>query len=443
MRKRWLGLLMVITLGLGVITGCGNGITSDKEEIKLIVKCPTLIVNSISNPDIEDSETFLEMAAEAFSKQYEDANVSIDVKVFEYVDETEAITESFDTDSAADVLYEDYFNMTSYIHTGRVVPLDDMITDEIRDDIDDTTWEISSTDGKTYMMPYLSRQNIMIYNKKLMKDCGLDQYISDDTTIQNWTTDQWTEILDTLAEKLPEGVYPMMMYAKNNQGDTNIMSMLHAFGSTIFNDSGEFNFEDEKAVEALSWIQDGVKKGWYPPHAENLEIIDTQELFGNNQLAFYVYNNGAGSLYDNLDDYGFVNFPGNVATSFVTGFEVFDNGDDSKVKVAKDFIKYIYETEDLLEISAGSIPASKSVAEKYADQITMLSDFTANASHVIDFMNGSPNWQGTDTSVRSVFWPNIHKLLLGTMTPQECAKSLDEDCNNALKIGWENSTLHE
>jgi multiple sugar transport system substrate-binding protein len=255
--------------------------------------------------------------------------------------------------------------------------------------------------------------------------------------------EDWSTILDTLAQKLPPNVYPMMMYAKNNQGDTHIMSLIRAFGSGIYDAEGNFDFEDPKALQALAWIKDGVEKGWYPPHAGNLEITDNQELFNNGQLAIYVYNNANALLYDDLDAYGFVNFPGNVATSFVTGFEVFDNQDETKVKVAKDFIKYIYEHEEWLDLSASSIPESKKTAEKYADQITMLSQFSNNSSNVVDFMNSSPNWQGTDTSVRSVFYPHIRDLLMGTVTPEQCAAGLDSDCNRALEIGRERSTLHE
>jgi multiple sugar transport system substrate-binding protein len=276
-----------------------------------------------------------------------------------------------------------------------------------------------------------------------MKDCGLENYVQDSLEIQNWTTDEWTYILDTLAQNLPSGVYPMTIYGKNNQGDTHIMSYIRSFGSTIFDEDGNFNFESDEAVKALTWIQDGVDRGWYAPHPENLEISDCQELFSNNQLVFYIFNNANVALYDNLDDYGFVNFPGNVATSFVTGFEVFDNGNPTKVQAAKDLIKYIYETDEWLELSAGNIPESKKTAEKYADKITMLNEFSNNSPNVVDFMNSSPNWQGNETSVRSVFWPNIHELLLGSVTPEECAKNLDDDCNRALEIGRETSTLHE
>ncbi|MCM1127862.1 MAG: extracellular solute-binding protein [Lachnospiraceae bacterium] len=440
MKRKAIAVTLAFTLLISLFSGCGQ---KAQQEITLVVKVPNLVMNSVSNPDITDSSVFLKQAGDAFAAQYEAAKVTFQVETFDYVDEIQAITGSFDTKDATDILYEGYFNMASYLHTGKVVPLDDIISDELRDDIDDASWAMSMVNGKTYMMPFLSMQNILIYNKELFKECGLEKYLIDTNTIQNWTLEEWTDILDTLASNLPSQTYPMMMYGKNNQGDTHIMSYIRACGSTIFSADGHFDFESEAAVKALEWIQSGVDKGWYPPHPENLEITDCNELFSNGQLAIHIFNNANFTLYNNMDNYGYVNFPGNVATSFVTGFEVFNNGDELKVQAAKDFIKYIYENDEWLELSAGNIPASRKVSEKYQDQITMLDEFTKNAVNVVDFMNNSPNWQGSDTSVRSVFWPNIHELLAKSVTPEECAKELNETCNAALDAGRQNSVLHE
>ncbi|MCM1494149.1 MAG: extracellular solute-binding protein [Muribaculaceae bacterium] len=437
--KKIITAALALALCGGLLTGCGR----EKKEVTLVIKVPSLAMNSVSNPDIVDAAAFLQLAGEAFAAQYERADVSIRVECFSYVDEVAAIAGSFDTEDATDLLYEGYFNMASYLHTGRVVPLDDIISDELRADIDSASWAMSMINGKTYMMPFLSMQNILIYNKELFRSCGLEKYISDAIMIQNWSLEEWTDILDTLAAKLPAQAYPLMMYGKNNQGDTHIMSFIRACGSTIFDAEGHFDLESDAAVRALEWIQSGVDKGWYPPHPENLEISDCNELFSNGQLAIHIFNNANFTLYDNMENYGYVNFPGNVATSFVTGFEVFDNGDALRVQAAKDFVRYIYENDEWLELSAGNIPVSRKVSEKYQDQITMLDEFTGNAVNVVDFMNNSPNWQGDDTSVRSVFWPIIHELLSENITPRECAEQLDKACNAALDAGWENSTLHE
>ena len=440
MKRKLYLMLLTTVLCCSVLTACGK---KTKEDVTLIVKVPALLMNSVSNPDILEASTFLQQAGDDFAKQYEEANVTIQVETFDYVDEIKAITDSFDTEDATDILFEGYFNMASYVHTGRVCPLDDIISDDLRSDIDDASWAMSMAGGKTYMMPFYSMQNILIYNKQHFKSCGLEKYVSDETKIQNWTIEEWTEILNTLAEKLPYRSYPLMMYGKNNQGDTHIMTFMRSYGSTICDEEGNFDFENKETIQALKWIQEGVSRGWYPPHPENLEISDCNELFSNGQLSIYTFNNASLNLYDNFENFGYVNFPGNLATSFVTGFEVFDNGDEAKIKVAKDFLLFIYESEEWRDLSAGNIPTCSSVAEKYKDQIPMLNEFVSNTSNVVDFMNNSPNWQGNDTSVRSVFWPNIHELLSGNITPDECAKMLNETCNAALQTGRENSKPHE
>ncbi len=433
--KRGTVLLSALMLaGLLTLSGCADR-SEAKPEVTLIVKTPTLPINTVGTLNVDTSQEFLDLAGERFAASYDKADVVVRVEVFDYVDENEAIIGAYGTDDAVDVLYEGYFNMAAYVLEGNVVSLDDIISDEIRSDISDAAWARSMKNGKTYMMPFLSMQNIMIYNKKLFKQCGLQEFCADDEEIHNWTLEEWETILDTLAEKLPEGSYAMPMYANNNQGDTHIMSYIRAFGSTIFDSEGNFDFQNPKAVQGLRWIQDGVDRGWYAPHPELLEMADMQQLFEADRLALYIFNNANYQLYDNVkENYGFVNFPGNIATSFITGFEVFDNGDELKVQAAKDFLRFIYEDEELMGVSAGNIPESRRVAEKYADQIIMLPQFSKNADNVIDFMNFSPNWQGSDNSVRSVFWVHIHELLAGRLTPEECAANLDRDCNAAIHV---------
>ena len=62
---------------------------------------------------------------------------------------------------------------------------------------------------------------------------------------------------------------------------------------------------------------------------------------------------------------GVANFPslnGNgYNTSFVTGFEIFDNGDQEKVQAAKDFLRYFMSTEELMNYAQVGIPASRCV----------------------------------------------------------------------------------
>ncbi|MCM1194852.1 MAG: ABC transporter substrate-binding protein [Firmicutes bacterium] len=435
------------------LTGCGNA--SNAKEI--IIKVPnSCTINSLTHPDIKNVKTLLTSASEEYTAQ-SNKNVKISVMEFNSGMEKEAITNTFGTDSAADVLFDGFFNMSSFIHTGNAVPLDDVLPQDAMSDLDSAYTSKGSFNNKMYMLPYTASQNIFIYNKNLLRSCGLDGYFDDGATISDWSIEQWTTILDTLANKLPDGNVPFMMYAKNNQGDTHIMTLLRSYGSELFDADNNFELvNDPKVIDALTWIQQGVKKDWYFPVPYDKTMTDNDSKFNLGELAFYIFNLN-GSLYQKVkddfndnqkfDEYGFVNYPGNNCTLFCEGFEVFDNGDDEKIAIAKDFLRYFYTTDKWLECSAGTIPASRKVMEKYKDDILLLEAFSENAVHAVDFTRNLPNWQGSDDSVRSVFYQEIAKLLHMNdgrfdYTPEQIAASLQEKLNAAITNGRKNSRPH-
>lgn len=441
--KKWRKLLAGILLFAavpGVLAGCAPR-EAEKPQVTLTVKLPPLTVAN-ADTEITDAYDLLIQAGEEFASQYTDADVTVNVIKFAYTEEDDYITGCFDTEDAADVLFEGYFNMAGYIHTGRVVPLDDIITDALRADVDDALWEMSRVDKRTYMLPYYSLQNTLCFNKELFRECGLEEYIGAEGVIQSWTPKEWERILSALAERLPELSYPMLMYAKNDQGDTHIMTLLRSRGSAFFDENGLFHLNTPEGIAALRWIADSYDKGYFPDGCENLEINDCTALFRNGQLAICM-TNSATAVHQDLDTTGFVNFPSvdgaGYNTSFVTGFQVFDNGDAAKLAAAKAFVSYFYGNEVLMDYSQTGLPASKSTAERVREHIFLQEAYTANAVNTVDFTANNPNWRG----VRDVFYLQIHDLLAGTMTPEEAAAAIDSACNAAIEEGWANSKLHE
>lgn len=441
-QKNKISAAVFATLLICTLTGCKKRDALNSKS--LLIKVPTLTIQNSPDRAVSESYQFLEKAADAFTKDYNTVyknKVSIRVSCFPIAEETKYVSESFDTEDAPDVLYEGYFNMATYIHTGRVVPLDDIITQNIRLDIDDSAWAASTVAGRTYMMPYLSLDNVLCYNKKLFKLAGLTRFISDKNIIQTWTMDEWREILETLRANLPKNIYPMMMYARNEQGDTHIMTLLRAFGSDFFDEAGNFNINTQKGVAALKWLLDNYRKGYYPPNAQALEIVENSALFGAGQLAIYLSNSAVVNNFNNID-MGFVNFPcvnGALSTSFITGFEVFDNGDMEKIMLSKAFIKYIYSSARFMDYSSSAIPLSRAVADRYKDRIFMLDEFYKNKKYTWDYTHNNPAWRG----VRSVFYRHIQDLFYERRTPEEVASDIDNDCNAQITLGYAKSTLHE
>ncbi|MDO4961941.1 MAG: extracellular solute-binding protein [Eubacteriales bacterium] len=440
MKKRMLSMTLALAMGALLLAGCGG--TAKKEDVSIIIKTPALSMPTLADESSTTSKEFLDKAVAAFTEQYEKANVTIELVEFQQEDEAEAVPGTFGTDRAPDVVYMDYFNMNTYIHSGYVVPLDDIITDEMKADIDDVWWDNSQLNGKTYMMPFLGRENILAYNKQMFIDAGLEKYISDDGKVQNWTLDEWEEILAALRASLPETSAPMMMYAGNNQGDTHIMTLLRMYGCEFFDANGHINMESAEGIKALETLRAWNEAGYFPKNADLLVSNDVYNLFMDGQLAI-VFNNAA--LDETMCasyDIGYVNFPSvngkGLNTTFVTGFEVYDNGDAAKLAVAKDFVKFIYES-DFVDYESGAIPANNSVAEKYADGLAFIQKYIDVSDCGVNFTGNQPNWRG----VRAVFYPHIQDLIYGDKDIETIAQELDADCNAAIDEGYAESTLHE
>lgn len=450
-RKKWKVLILTAGLWLCLLTGCGDEAEIVAEhapkvpEVQLIIKTPVMPMENVIAPEQEGMSAYLILhsAVTAFAAQYKDAKVTYQVYQFEQTREDQEVRDCFDTDRAADVLFEGYFNMSTYIHTGRVVPLDDIITEDIRRDIDERFWEISRVDGKTYMMPFFGLQNVLYYNKDLFRQAGLEPYIGDGTEVQSWTLEEWEIVLSALREKLPATSYPMMMYAGDNQGDTHVMTLLRCQGSDFFDGSGRFHLNTPEGIAAMQWIRDCYEKGYFPANAETMVQLDNYALFKSGQLAIYMGNIGLDSLYEEAGlETGKVNFPSldgtGYNTNFIAGFEVFDNGDEMTVKVAKDFVKFMYETQ-WLDCSTGGIPVSHKIAEEYGAEMESAVCFVNNAGITVDFTANNPNWRG----VREAFYPHIYDLLYGEKPVEQVAKELDAACNAAIDQGYAESKLHE
>ena len=446
--SRTLVLTLTLILAMSALAGCSKADT--KERVEIFINVPVLTCDCVANPDLLDTSEIIQYAWESFKAQYDKYDIHLRVNPatqtemvwnFEQTEYQANIPDTYGTDDCPDLSFGGYFAMSGYIYDGYIIPLDDIITDEIRADFSEATWTQSQgSNGKTYLMPFYALQNILCYNKDLFRACGLDAYVSDEGDIQGWSLEEWEIILSTLAENLPESSYPMMMYAKNNQGDTHTMIQLRCQGSSFFDENGLFHLSTPEGIAGLQWIKDNYDKGYYPLMCETLEIADCTEMFMNGQIALYVWNSALAQSMSSLN-LGYVNFPGatsnGVNSNWITGFMAFDNGDEKKIEVVKDFLKYIYETPELMDLSTSGQPCSISVSERWADRLPLGGQLVANDAYAVDFTANNPNWAG----VRQAFWPHIQALLAGTETAEEAAAGLDRDCNAAIQSVTR--TLHE
>lgn len=432
-----------VTLGLsllvcGVLAGCGSAPQKEQEPVTVRIKCPPMTMAYDENhPDVEIYDFFQE-ATKKFTDQYEEAKVDFIIEKFQYVDEKAQVIDKFGTDEAADILFGGSFNIPTYILEGRLAAWDDIIDDSLRADIDDAIWAQCMADGQTYLMPFMQLQNTLMVNVDFMREAGLDEYIPPKDTIAQWSTDEYNQILQGLKASMKDSrTFPMFAYAVNNQGDLHTMTLLRAYGCGIFDEDGNFAVNTPEGIQALEWLKSLNEQGITPKGAENLELVANMDLFYHGQMAICLGNqvnlNDCRNLYD-LDVF-LANFPsqdGNgYATGYLNGFTLFENGDPDVLKVARDFIRFVYSDKELLRYSLSSTPVLKSYVAEHRDEVWMMQQYSDNSSNVVDFLNNTPNWEG----VRAAFYPNIQDLYRGTKTPEEVAAAIDESCNAAIAKG--------
>ena len=439
MKKKLLYVLLALAVSFSLVV-CQSQSSVNKRPKPITIKITTTPIGLGNVPGVGEAEVvdLLEAAAERFNKQYDKYEVTFEFNRYNYTDEKEQLLDKVGTEEAVDLFYAGSWNVSSWAERGLVIPLDDLIDDELRADISETIWKQNTYKGHVYIMPYQQLQNTLAVNTTMMKNAGLDAYIPEPETIAHWSTEEFNTVFAGLkASFTNETTYPFMMYAHNNQGDSHIMTLLQALGGSLYDENGNFAVNTPEGIAALTWLKELDEQGYVPDNAENLEFIDSVNLFYNGQLAICMSN--LTNLWDcrnrGLDVFP-VNFPsldGNgYATATSNGFCVFDNGDGEKIQVAKDFIRYIYTDEELMKYTLGTLPVNQSVIDKYGDEIWMLKAYAENAKNLTTIVRfDSPNWQG----VREAFYPNIQALLKGILPPAEIAAAIDETCNAALVQG--------
>ena len=437
MKKKLLSVLSVLAV---VLSAAGCQFQKQEEPKPITIKITTTPIGLGNVPGVGETEIseMLKLAGERFSAQYTEYDVTFEVSRYNYTDEQAQLLDKMGTEDAVDLFYAGSWNTSAWADKGWLVPLDDIIDDELRSDINQTIWMQSTYEGHVYVMPYQQLQNTLAVNKDMMEAAGLEEFIPGQDAIAHWSTEDFNTVLKGLkASFTDETTYAFMMYALNSQGDSHIMTLLQAMGGSLYDENGNFAVNTPEGIEALTWLKSLDEQGYLPNHAENLEFIDSVNLFYNGQLAICAVN--LTNLADCRSlgrDVFLVNFPSldgrGYATTFSNGFCVFDNGDEEKIQVAKDFIRYIYSDEELMKYTLGTTPVNESVMEKYGDEIWMLNAYQENGENLTRIVRlDNLNWQG----VRDVFYLNIQDLLQGVKTPAEVAAAIDETCNAALEQG--------
>ncbi|EFM08767.1 extracellular solute-binding protein family 1 [Paenibacillus curdlanolyticus YK9] len=400
-----------------------------------------------------DYDSFFKYAADKFAKQYDKYDVKVNVQVVAGDQRDELLNVNLNGGTPPDVFFESAFAMGDYAHRGALVPLNDIVDDAAKKDIDQGYWDNVTYGKDIYFYPFSHNPGTFAYNADMLKAAGLESFVGGDNEIKTWTMDEYNQILKGLKENLPKdkypNAYPMALYALNNQGDTWNLAYLRMFGSKFFDDQGNIAIADEKGIQAAQWLKDIYKAGYTNPGAESVSSNDANAMFQNQQLAIsftnaILFNNAKADMNAGKSpkfDIRLANIPsisGDPLTfTYVVGASVFKSSDATKTEVAKDFVKFFSSDPELVKASKNSIPVRSSVVAELKSQYPLFSAYDANAPHMFSFTGNVPGY----SELRQVLYPELQAIYVGEKTPEQAMKDYQTKGNSVIQKARESSVL--
>lgn len=393
-----------------------------------------------------DYDSFLKEAAARYTADH--PNVSIDVQVIDGSSRDENLSVAQETNTLPDVMFEGAFTLSSFYHRGAIVPLTEIITEEDKADIAQGIWDNCMVEDEIFIFPFFHMPGTLIYNADMFETAGLGDKIGGEYEIATWTPEEFKEILQTLKEANP-GVYPMALFALNNQADTWNLAYLRMFGNEFYGEDNKLIVNEESGVKALQYILDLYNEGLTVPGAESLDSNTNNAMFQNQAIAVSFTNS---VLMANLAtdmangtvpafNYRLANIPGDPhpnSFTYVTGAMVMNTGDEARIAAAKDFVKYFCTDPELVLASKNGTPVRASVVEQVSDELPYLEAYNANDQYLFNF---SKNLAGY-TELRNVLFPELQAALTGEKTAQEALDSYVAAGNKILEEARESSVIY-
>ncbi|CAM3037575.1 extracellular solute-binding protein [Paenibacillus sediminis] len=277
MKKSW--LVLMLALILVIITACGNSGSSkgnSEGEKGSDAKQDTVVVWTY--PVHGKYEDDLKQLLADFKQKH--PNINVETEVLSWAEGPEKFTLALNAGNPPDL----YFHSVdgSYVDTGLVLPLDKYLTPEIKDDYLPGTLELGQIKGTQYGLPLYQFQWAWGGNKRILEEAGIDwQKIQK----EGWTWSEFEAAASKLMKKLPDGSTQYPLVTDGTSLDFIEMLTRNNNMPDVLNEAGEFQWNDGRILDTLTFIQDLLKKGYMPAETAALAPAKRTEMFYAGQAA--------------------------------------------------------------------------------------------------------------------------------------------------------------
>ncbi len=182
------------------------------------------------------------------------------------------------TPPAYDVMLIDDIWYAEFSQAGYLWEVTDKISQEMKDGIFTSGWDITTVSGKTFGLPWGIDGMYFYYNEKMLKDAGFEN------PPRTW------EELETIGYALKEkGIveYPMVWsWAQAEASICTLVALLYGNGGTFVDEQGNATFNKPEGVEVVQWMVDSIDKGLTNPASISYLEEDVRNVFSQGKAAF-------------------------------------------------------------------------------------------------------------------------------------------------------------
>jgi len=448
MKSKW-SVFMAIVLAIAFVvmmSAAGCKTTTEETTAETVAETTaveTTAVETTAAPEnvtltywTQPGPTELEIAKEqvaAFTAANPNVTISISQMAYDTVYEQIAI--GLATGGVPDVANASIMWIASAMTGGYLLPIDDLINP---DEYPAGALELSSFNGHLYLCPESGAGFALMVNRTLLKEAGVNDLVPD--VNGTWSFDDFYTAVKAVTD-LGSNKYGYAIVSANEQGDQAHYMMMLSMGGQLYNaDYTECLMNSAGNVELMDFYLKMVDDGVVVPNAAGLLADDADLMFTNGLLAM-TYGNGwqvdasliaMGEGTQPEFEIDMTTFPckegigGPFTHKAFSGPVLFDTKDEVRIKWAKEFLTYLQSDESLqMRVDAvtpegnnanlGQTVIKNTIAATIAEPSIGAQMNAVLSSYAGSVAATAPSW----SERRAAFFPELQKILLKEVTPQE------------------------
>lgn len=219
----------------------------------------------------------------AIVAKFNDSNPNVTVEI-EYVSydalHDKIATAMSTTPPAYDIVLTDDIWYAEFAANGYLLDVTSRLDKNMKENIFDSAWAITTVNGKTYGMPWLLDAKYFFYNENILKEAGFNAPPA--------TWEEMVEMSQVIKEKgLVE--YPIAWsWAQAEAAICDFVTLLEGNGSQLVDKDGKPIFNNEKGVETLEWMKETIDAGLSNPASITYVEEDVRNVFSQGKAAFAI-----------------------------------------------------------------------------------------------------------------------------------------------------------